>query len=87
MIQPSGITCPSCSGTYHTASLAVQLENSIRAHISKYYLGYTVCDDDACGARTRMMGVYGKRCLGLVKDGCRGTVKLEVSATLSSSPL
>jgi DNA polymerase alpha subunit A len=26
-----------------------------------------------------MMGVYGKRCLGLVKEGCKGSVRLEVS--------
>lgn len=26
-----------------------------------------------------MMGVYGRRCLGLVKDGCKGNVRLEVS--------
>lgn len=25
-----------------------------------------------------MMGVYGKRCLGLVKEGCKGSVRLEV---------
>jgi len=27
-----------------------------------------------------MMGVYGKRCLGLVKEGCKGSVRLEVSS-------
>jgi len=79
MIQPRGVVCPGCSNPYPVASMAVQLENRIRAHISRYYLGYTICDDDTCGARTRMMGVYGRRCLGLMKEGCKGTVKLEVS--------
>ena len=51
----------------------------IRANISKYYLGWTVCDEDDCGARTRMMGVYGRRCLGLAKEGCKGNIRLEVS--------
>jgi hypothetical protein len=30
-----------------------------------------------------MMGVYGKRCLGLVKEGCKGTVRLEVCEIVS----
>jgi len=78
MIQPIGVVCPACSTVIPTPSIAVQLENQIRVHISKYYLGYTVCDGEGCGARTRMMGVYGRRCLGLVKEGCKGTVRLEV---------
>ncbi|ORX36128.1 hypothetical protein BD324DRAFT_642777 [Kockovaella imperatae] len=82
VVQPSGILCPACSTALHTASLAVQLENQIRAHISKYYLGYTVCDGEGCGARTRMMGVYGRRCLGLVKEGCKGSVRLEYSDSM-----
>jgi len=32
-----------------------------------------------------MMGVYGRRCLGLVKEGCKGTVKLEVRAHIVAS--
>lgn len=77
-IQPIGVVCSSCNGIVPTPSIAVQLETKIRAHISKYYLGYTICDGDACGARTRMMSVYGRRCLGLSKEGCKGTVRLEV---------
>jgi DNA polymerase alpha subunit A len=55
----------------------------IRQHIAKYYLAWTVCDEDGCGARTRMMGVYGKRCLGLVKEGCKGNIRLEVSSFIT----
>lgn len=32
-----------------------------------------------------MMGVYGRRCLGLVKEGCRGNVRLEVGLVSSTS--
>jgi hypothetical protein len=31
------------------------------------------------------MGVYGKRCLGLVKEGCKGSVRLEVGSITSIS--
>jgi DNA polymerase alpha subunit A len=81
-IQATGIVCPACSTAISTPSLAVQIDIKIRAHIAKYYLAWTVCDEDDCGARTRMMGVYGKRCLGLVKPGCKGNIRLEVSLTL-----
>jgi hypothetical protein len=82
VVQPNGIVCPACTTPLPTPSLAVQLDLKIRAHIAKYYLAWTVCDDEACGARTRMMGVYGKRCLGLVKEGCKGSVRLEVSSSM-----
>lgn len=32
-----------------------------------------------------MMGVYGKRCLGLVKEGCKGNVRLEVCLNTPTS--
>jgi DNA polymerase alpha subunit A len=78
VMQSSGIVCPACSASLPAPSLAIQLDMRIRANISRYYLGWTVCDEDDCGARTRMMGVYGRRCLGLVKEGCKGNVRLEV---------
>ncbi len=56
-------------------SLQVQVEYQIREHISKYYEGWTVCNDPTCGSRTRMMGVYGRRCL---RPTCQGTVTFEV---------
>ncbi|OCF33996.1 DNA polymerase alpha subunit A [Kwoniella heveanensis BCC8398] len=79
-IQPVGISCSACHAILHPASVSIQLENQIRQHISRYYLGWTVCDDDGCGFRTRMMGVYGRRCLGFGgREGCKGTVRLEYS--------
>jgi DNA polymerase alpha subunit A len=78
-VQAIGVVCPACQAVVPPPSISVQLENAIRAHVSRYYLGWTQCDGEGCGARTRMMSVYGRRCLGFEKEGCRGTVKLEVS--------
>ncbi|KAF8964941.1 hypothetical protein BDZ97DRAFT_1918642 [Flammula alnicola] len=66
---------PACS---KTISLQTQLEAQIRDFIAKYYEGWTVCDDPACDNRTRMMGVYGRRCL---RSGCKGKVTFEYSDT------
>lgn len=74
-IQPSGLTCPQCHAAVGMASVQTQLEVQIREHIAKYYENWTVCDDSTCGNRTRMMGVYGRRCL---RPGCRGSVTFEV---------
>ncbi|KAJ3546934.1 hypothetical protein NM688_g5461 [Phlebia brevispora] len=78
LLLPSGPACSSCHATLGTPSVQVQLEVQIRAHISRYYEGWTVCDDATCGARTRMMGVYGRRCL---RPGCLGHVSFEVRKT------
>ena len=79
VLQPAGPTCPNCSHVYSFATLQAQLEFQIREAISKYYEGWTVCDDPTCGNRTRAMGVYGRRCL---RPGCRGKVAFEVSSTI-----
>ncbi|KII85843.1 hypothetical protein PLICRDRAFT_298164 [Plicaturopsis crispa FD-325 SS-3] len=76
ILLPSGPTCPACQTIMGTPSLQTQLEVQIRAHIAKYYEGWVTCDDPTCGHRTRMMGVYGRRCL---RPGCRGTVAFEYS--------
>lgn len=62
-------------------SLQVQLEVQIRKHVARYYEGWLVCDDSVCGYRTRMMRVYGRKCL---RSECRGTTSYEVSASFSS---
>lgn len=62
---------------YSFATLQAQLEFQIREAISKYYEGWTLCEDPTCGYRTRMMSVYGRRCL---RPGCRGRVAFEVSS-------
>ncbi|KAI0369754.1 hypothetical protein BV20DRAFT_967411 [Pilatotrama ljubarskyi] len=76
LVRAAGVACPHCRGQLGTASLQTQLEVQIRAHIARYYESWTVCDDPTCGNRTRMMGVYGRRCL---RPGCRGTVSFEYS--------
>lgn len=75
ILQSAGPICAGCEAPLSDISLRLQLENQIRQHISKYYEGWTVCDDPVCRNRTRMMGVYGRRCL---KPGCKGTVAFEV---------
>jgi len=76
LLLPSGPTCPTCRKIIGNASIQVQLERQIREHIAKYYLGWTVCNDSTCGSRTRMMSVYGRRCL---RPGCSGRVAFEYS--------
>ena len=64
------------------ASVQTQLEVQIREHIAKYYESWTVCEDSTCANRTRMMGVYGRRCL---RPGCQGKVAFEVSTAVNVS--
>ncbi|KAJ7460715.1 DNA polymerase family B-domain-containing protein [Mycena latifolia] len=74
ILLPDGPACPQCRAKISTGSLQMQLETQIREHISKYYEGWTVCEDPTCGHRTRKMGVWGRRCL---QQGCRGKVTFE----------
>ncbi|KAK0497423.1 hypothetical protein EDD18DRAFT_1162173 [Armillaria luteobubalina] len=78
IVHPHGTAClsPTCQKPIPSGSLQLQLEVQIRGYISTYYEGWTVCDDTTCRNRTRMMGVYGRRCL---KQECRGTVAFEYS--------
>lgn len=62
ILLPSGPTCPACNSTLGTASLQTQLEVQIRSFVAKYYEGWIVCDDAACGYETRSMRMYGRRC-------------------------
>ena len=71
-----GLVCPSCKEPLGEGSLQVQLEVQIRKHIARYYEGWVVCDDSVCGYRTRMMRVYGRKCL---RPECRGTMSSEVN--------
>ncbi|KAG6831739.1 hypothetical protein H0H87_004008 [Tephrocybe sp. NHM501043] len=74
----TGPACPACQKSITLGSLTMQLETQIRAAISRYYEHWTECNDPTCGNRTRMMGVYGRRCL---RPGCKGTVSFEYSDT------
>jgi len=76
-----GIVCKnaSCNKVFSVPSIVAQIECQIRQLTSKYYEAWLVCDDAACGNRTRQMNVYGKRCLGpnRLADGCRGVMRYE----------
>lgn len=76
--SPAGITCR-CGSILSNLSVLAQLEHQIRQQTSKYYEGWLVCDDQACGARTRQMSVYGHRCLGPrgLGHGCLGKMHYE----------
>ncbi|KAJ1580306.1 hypothetical protein NDA11_003538 [Ustilago hordei] len=66
-ISTSGIRCTNatCSLPLPLATVTIQLELSIRTHISRYYAGWTECSDRNCASRTRMASVYAKRCLAV----------------------
>nr|POF20599.1 dna polymerase alpha catalytic subunit [Quercus suber] len=82
-LSNSGLTCPrsTCEKTMSTLQLTTQLEGQIRRHTSRYYSAWLVCDDPACGMRTRQMSVYGHRCLGPrgLAHGCSGRMSFEYS--------
>lgn len=61
----------------------MQLENQLRAVIGKLYAAWLVCDDQSCKNRTRMMSVFGRRCL---KPDCRGSMHYEVRSHTTRSP-
>ncbi|RAK99131.1 DNA-directed DNA polymerase alpha catalytic subunit POL1 [Aspergillus ibericus CBS 121593] len=83
MCTANGIVCPNqaCQKPFSVLTIVAQLEAQIRAQTSKYYEGWLVCDDTACGNRTRQISVYGHRCLGPRghAEGCLGRMTYEYS--------
>ncbi|WEW59775.1 DNA-directed DNA polymerase alpha catalytic subunit pol1 [Emydomyces testavorans] len=81
MCTPNGLVCnnSSCKKPFTVISIVAQLESQIRAQTTKYYEGWLICDDSACGNRTRQMSVYGHRCLGPRgrAEGCLGRMSYE----------
>ncbi|KAK7516729.1 DNA polymerase-like protein alpha catalytic subunit [Phyllosticta citriasiana] len=81
MVNHEGMHCrnTACGKSISTLSISSQLEAQIRQHTARYYAGWLVCDDPACGARTRQMSVYGHRCLGPQGRGlgCGGRMSYE----------
>ena len=77
MLNGSGLHCTKidCAAWLSPASVQIQVENQVRAAISKFYESWLVCDDQSCGNRTRMLGMVGRRCLKLE---CRGKMHNEV---------
>lgn len=86
--SPSGIICR-CGTTLSTLSIMTQLEHQIRQETCKYYEGWLVCDDQACGNRTRQMSVYGHRCLGPkgLAQGCLGKMRYEYTEKMMYNQL
>ncbi|KAI9281846.1 DNA polymerase family B-domain-containing protein [Sporodiniella umbellata] len=69
-----GLECTQCRQILNPASLKTQLLSNIRRYINTYYKGWLVCDDSTCRNRTRMLSVFGRRCLA---EDCRGTMTRE----------
>lgn len=80
-VSYNGINCNSCNYNFPTLKLTSQLEYTVRRHISLYYAGWLVCDDGACGIKTRQISVYGKRCIGSsgTAHGCKGMMRYQYS--------
>jgi DNA polymerase alpha subunit A len=81
MCSAGGIVCPnqSCQKPFTVLTIIAQLESQIREQTARYYEGWLVCDDSACGNRTRQISVYGHRCLGPRgrAEGCLGRMSYE----------
>ncbi|KAI9485969.1 MAG: DNA polymerase family B-domain-containing protein [Benjaminiella poitrasii] len=69
-----GFDCTKCHLTIDTTSIQVQLTLAIRKYIQRYYDGWYVCDDETCNNRTRMLSVFGRRC---IIENCRGLMGRE----------
>ncbi|KWU44823.1 hypothetical protein RHOSPDRAFT_17356 [Rhodotorula sp. JG-1b] len=78
VLSEHGFFCSNneCMAPLSLASVAVQLDIQLRRFIAKFYEAWLVCDETTCGNRTRMMSVYGKKCL---VAGCRGAMHAEYS--------
>ncbi|KAK4921976.1 hypothetical protein LTR28_012685, partial [Elasticomyces elasticus] len=79
----AGLACPrqGCNKVLSNLAVVTQLESQMRQHTARYYEAWLVCDDPACGNRTRQMSVYGHRCLGPkgLGYGCLGRMSFEYS--------
>lgn len=84
----AGIACR-CGHTLTNISILAQLEYQIRQQTSRYYEAWLVCDDQACGNRTRQMSVYGHRCLGPkgLGHGCLGKMHYEYTEKMMYNQL
>lgn len=78
----NGVCCSKCDYVFPPLRLAAQVETMIRRHLAVYYAGWVMCDDSACGIKTRQISVYGKRCIGSSgkAHGCKGVMSYKYSA-------
>ena len=58
-----------CKAPLNLPSLVLQLQQAVADHIGYYYAGWKICSDSGCGLKSRLTGVYAKRCLA---PGCHG---------------
>lgn len=90
-LNSNGICCPqtNCQTPMRPLTVVAQVEHAVRMLTAKYYEGWVVCDDSACGVRSRSLSVYGHRCLGPQghATGCAGRAKYEMSGRLIGSTL
>ncbi|OBA20857.1 hypothetical protein METBIDRAFT_31525 [Metschnikowia bicuspidata var. bicuspidata NRRL YB-4993] len=77
----NGIVCSKCDALFSLLKISIQLEIEIKRHLALYYAGWLVCDDSACGIKTRQISVYGKRCIGSsgTAHGCKGVMRYNYS--------
>ena len=91
VISHEGFKCPrpECVKVLPNLTVTAQLEAQIRQHTARYYAAWLVCDDPACGARTRQMSVYGHRCLGPkgLGCGCLGRMQFEYTERMMYNQL
>lgn len=78
-VTAEGIKCDECTRTVGMTMVNAQLEAQVRQQIAVYYAGWAVCDE--CHARTRQVGVYGKRCISTDSNQkrCTGVMSFEYS--------
>lgn len=56
--------------------LVNKLTAAIQEQLRRYLDQNVICDEPTCQTKTRMIGVYGRKCL---QSNCRGVVSLEVT--------
>ncbi|KAI8333396.1 hypothetical protein BC941DRAFT_358178 [Chlamydoabsidia padenii] len=69
-----GLSCAECRQELSPSFIHIQLTLAIRSFIRLYYEGWLICDEPTCFNRTRMMSVFGRRCLA---NGCLGAMARE----------
>ncbi|KAI8620567.1 DNA polymerase family B-domain-containing protein [Chytriomyces sp. MP71] len=77
----SGLHCesPDCASRIPDGVFNQQTLLAIRSAIRTYMVGSNVCDERSCGARTRCVAVFGKRC---PMSGCRGILTPEYTDSM-----
>ena len=68
--------CSACGCGIPPLTRAAQMAVIGRRAINGFYMGWLRCDDPGCGARTRTISIYEKRC---PMAGCRGALLPEIT--------